>query len=220
MLNGGNVAALRHNKDQWEIVQFQSAQLIAPNSYELTGLLRGQCGTEALAAQPVAAGASFVLLNQAVVPVELALTDLRRPQTLTLMVAGRPNTDASRLDLLIEPYGMGLLPFAPVHVVARRTQMGVQISFSRRTRVSGDSWEMTDVPLGEDESLFEIDIHAQGSIKRTLSTLSTTVLYPLTQELADFASLQTSLDLTLVQLSPVIGRGHPHRQSVAVHPSA
>jgi len=58
LLGGANAAALQNADGEWEVLQFQSAVLTAPATYELSMLLRGQTGTEAAMRTPLAAGAA------------------------------------------------------------------------------------------------------------------------------------------------------------------
>ena len=70
VLNGGNTAAIWFaDVEQWEVVQFRSAELVSAGIYRLDGLLRGQAGTDWLSASALPAGSEFVLLDRA--PVQL-----------------------------------------------------------------------------------------------------------------------------------------------------
>ena len=71
LLNGANYAALQNADGTWELLQFQTAELIDTSTYKLSDLLRGQGGTESAMRNPVAAGARFVLINSAVTAVNL-----------------------------------------------------------------------------------------------------------------------------------------------------
>lgn len=62
VLAGGN-AALMETEAGWELLQFREAELVAPETWRLTGLLRGQGGSVPAAAE---AGARLVLLDGAV----------------------------------------------------------------------------------------------------------------------------------------------------------
>ena len=63
---GQNAAAVQTPDGAWEVFQFETAALISPGTYQLSGLLRGQGGTEGAMQMPLAAGAQFVLLNEQV----------------------------------------------------------------------------------------------------------------------------------------------------------
>ena len=72
LLAGQNAAAIKNADGEWEVLQFRDAALVAPGTYALSGLLRGQGGTEFAMRSPVAAGARFVKLDAAVAQVDLA----------------------------------------------------------------------------------------------------------------------------------------------------
>ena len=62
---GGNAAAISDGSGLWELLQFREAELVGPETWRLSHLLRGQQGTEAVM-QPVwPAASTFVLLDAA-----------------------------------------------------------------------------------------------------------------------------------------------------------
>ena len=64
LLAGGNLAAIGDGSvNNWEIFQFQQADLVAPDTYDLSLRLRGQFGTDALVPDNWPVGSTFVLLN-------------------------------------------------------------------------------------------------------------------------------------------------------------
>src|SRR6185312_6566512 len=76
LLNGANAAAIRSSNGAWELVQFLDAEETAPSVWRLSGLLRGQLGTEDAMAAGAAVGASFVLLDEAVKPAGLLSSEI------------------------------------------------------------------------------------------------------------------------------------------------
>src|SRR5690606_34118557 len=62
VLNGANAVAVENADGEWEIVQFTTAELNQPGRWKLTGLLRGQRGSEHAMRDPVAAGARVLVL--------------------------------------------------------------------------------------------------------------------------------------------------------------
>src|SRR5690606_39448046 len=76
VLAGANIAAVRNSAGEWEVLQFRSAKLVAPATYELTGLLRGQAGTEGAMKAEVPPGAPFMLVTETFARVELATGDV------------------------------------------------------------------------------------------------------------------------------------------------
>jgi hypothetical protein len=71
VLGGANVLAVQGADGEWEVLQFADAELIAPQRWRLSRLLRGQAGSEGAMRDPVAAGARAVLLDSA--PRQLSL---------------------------------------------------------------------------------------------------------------------------------------------------
>jgi hypothetical protein len=105
--------------------------------------------------------------------------------------------------------GAGLRPLSPVHVRGRRESGDLRISWIRRTRLGGDSWEAVDVPLGEDDERYEIDILSGSTVVRTIATATSSALYAAAEQAADFGALQSSVALRVYQMSAVLGRGAP-----------
>jgi hypothetical protein len=105
--------------------------------------------------------------------------------------------------------GLGLKPLSPVHVRGLRAGGDVLLSWIRRTRLGGDSWETPEVPLGEDAESYEVDILDGGSVVRTLASATPTVTYTAAQQAADFGSSLPAYDIRVYQLSASYGRGTP-----------
>lgn len=207
ILDGANVAALRHGNGEWEILQFTSARLVGERLYELTGLLRGQLGSEALAADSVPADAFFVVLDDALLPFPVSTDDIARPGTWRLVPDKLFFDDPAALNLSVTPTGIGLRPLAPTGLKASRDGTGVHISFIRRTRGDGDSWQLAEVPIEEASEAYQVDILSGATVKRSLMVTSPNALYGASDELADFGTPQREIVLRVSQLSAVLGPG-------------
>lgn len=81
-------------------------------------------------------------------------------------------------------------------------------SWIRRTRINGDAWEPVDVPLGEESEAYALDILSGSTVKRTLTSNAPSVLYAAADELTDFGSAQSTLSISIAQLSTTVGRGY------------
>ena len=104
--------------------------------------------------------------------------------------------------------GLALRPLSPVHVRGTRTATGdLVLTWVRRTRVSGDAWEIAEVPLGEAAEAYEVDILAAGVTKRTLRTVTPVATYAAADQIADFGGLQNAVAVRVVQMSALVGRG-------------
>jgi hypothetical protein len=211
LLNGANYAGIENADGAWELIQFQTATLVAPATYDLSVLLRGQGGTEGAMRNPVAGGARFILLNSAVTPVNL------RPDEIGLALNYKYGPASESLD---EPSygaeahafeGLGLRPLAPVHLQGKRDPGTGDWTFVwvRRTRIGGDSWQGVEVPLGEDGERYQLEILASlgGAVKRSVETTSPSYLYTAAMQTADFGAMQWNVSIRVAQISPSYGPG-------------
>lgn len=214
LLAGRNIAAVCNEAGDWEVLQFAEASLIAAGTYELSGLLRGQGGTERAMRTPLAAGARFVLLNSALARVDLAASEIRLPYSWRFGPAARDIGDATFATEMHTYEGLGLKPLSPVQVRAERIAGDLTLSWLRRTRIGGDAWETPDVPLSEDWESYEIEVLDGASVKRTLTATSNSVVYTAAQQTADFGAPQSAVDVRVYQLSASYGRGTPRDATV------
>lgn len=205
LLNGANAAAVRHG-GAWEILQFGNAELVGERTYELSRLIRGQMGTERAMADPLPAGADFVLLDQNVVAVASGLEALEREVELRVIATSRDHGDPSAVTLDVAPQATALRPLSPVHLRARRDGSGVTFSWVRRSRFEADGW-VGEVPLGEDREAYALDILDGADVVRTIEVSTPSALYAAADEIVDFGSAQSGLTVRVSQLSATVGRG-------------
>ena len=82
------------------------------------------------------------------------------------------------------------------------------VSWVRRARMNGDWKPYTDVPLGENGEVYQMDvIAADGRVKRTITVNEPKAVYPVGGQIADFGGLQTAVRVRIYQMSEVYGRG-------------
>jgi hypothetical protein len=163
-----------------------------------------------------AAGAAFVLLDNALVPVARGVDFLGRTFSYRVGRAsedvGSPNMTA--LDATVGP--AALMPWSPAHVRARRTAEGVEISWIRRTRRGGDSWEALEVPLNEAVEAYRVQILDGETVVRNFEADAPHALYANADEIADFGSAQTSLSVRVAQRSALVGAGYARAATMQV----
>ena len=217
VLGGANVAAIGSEKAGFEIVQFRTAELVASDTYDVSLFLRAQAGSEPEMAAPHPAGSRFVLLTGAVRQAALGASDRGLPFVWRYGPASAPLSDPAFVTRQATFAGIGLRPLSPVHLRAWRLAGGdIEIVWIRRTRVSGDSWEQLDVPLGEETERYALDILDGGSAVRTLETLTPRAIYAAADQLADFGALPATLTLAVHQVSAVFGRGAARKVTLNV----
>jgi hypothetical protein len=204
---GANAAAVMAVDGEWEVFQFETAVLVAPSTYALSGLIRGQAGTEAAAAVGAAAGATFVLLDRGLTPVPIRQDEIGLALNWRYGPGSREIGDASYSSAVHAFRGVGLRPYSPVHVRGRRSGGDLEISWVRRTRIGGDSWTIPEVPLGEAFESYEVEILSGADVVRRIMTSEPRVTYPAVDQISDFSALPGSVAVRVAQVSDVYGRG-------------
>jgi hypothetical protein len=215
VLEGGNAAAVQNADGAWEILQFANAELVDGQTWLVSRLLRGQAGSEVAMADPLPAGAPFVVLGAQLVPIAAGFDALARPMQLRVVASGRNHDDPVAVALTATPGDTALKPLSPVHVAAVRAGDGVHISWIRRTRIDGDGWGV-EVPLGEEAEAYVVEILSGGSVVRSIASTSPQGVYPAADELADFGTPQTSLHVRVAQISAAVGSGYAADVTFAV----
>jgi hypothetical protein len=213
VLNGANRAALRGNGGNWEVFQFCNAELVADREYLLTKLLRGQAGTEFLIPDEWDVGTDFVLLNGAVSQVDLATAERGLDRHYRIGAAHLPLDDDSYVHAVFAGQGVGLRPYAPVHLRAV-VDGDVALSWVRRTRIEGDVWQGYEVPLGEDREAYLVRVSSGGTVLREAEVLAPEFTYTAAMQAADGVS--GVIDFDVAQISDRFGVGPISRGTVNV----
>lgn len=215
-LAGANALALIDEAGEIELVTAAQVELIGPQRFRLSGFIRGLGGSEAAARRLLPAGARLVVLDGSAVTLTSDLADLGRRLRYRVGPARHDVGDPTMAEFSTEVAGAALLPLAPVRVKARRTEAGIALSWLRRTRVDGDSWDLLDVPLGEESERYEVAILDGEAIAHSATVNESGWLYPAEREILDFGSPQLEIAISLRQLSATVGGGHEWRGRTAV----
>ncbi len=207
LLNGANLAAIGDgSSENWELFQFQSAELVDDDTYLLRNRLRGQLGSDANMPDEWPAGSMFVLLDGSLEQLDLAVNSRNVSQHFRIGSAFRPYDDPSYVHTQQAFSGVGLRPLAPAHLQVNALGNGdMQISALRRTRIGGDSWDGLDVPLGEEREAYLLRILVDGQIKREVELDTPLWTYALGDQQADGA--ETGFNVSLAQVSAIYGAG-------------
>lgn len=206
-----NALAIQNPDGEWEIVQFTQATLVAPNTYDLTTLLRGRLGTEHAMRSPLPAGAPVVLLDRAIVQLETTLAERGQARFYRWGPPGIDVSDPAWQQTIFTARAVGLIPWSPVHVRGTRNAAGdLAITWVRRTRFGGVWADGTDVPLNEESERYEVDIlDGAGAVKRTIAVTTPAAAYTAAEQTADFGAPQAAITIKVYQLSAAVGRGRP-----------
>jgi len=207
VLNGANVAAIGDGmSSEWEVLQFADADLVAPATYDLRMRLRGQAGTDAAAASFWPVGSRFVLLNDAVQQVDLLPSARGLSRNYRFGAASRGYEDGNVIVQERAFAGVGLRPYGVAHLRAVGVPgQTITLSWIRRTRLDGDSWESTEVPLGEDREAYRLRVRSGTLVVREINVTSPFWVYTPAQQVADGAG--SVFYISVAQLSDRFGPG-------------
>jgi len=215
VLAGENALAIGDGSaDNWEILQFRNAVLVAPSVWEISARLRGQLGTDAIMPQSWPAGSIVVVLNAALQQINLAQSARGLLRHYRLGDAAR-GYDAPGVVAMSAAFdGIGLRPYSVCHL--RKTgALGGEIALGwvRRTRIDGDSWQSTEVPLGEERESYRLQILNGTQLLREVTTSSPFWTYSAAMQSADGAGPSTRIEVA--QLSQSFGAGPVRRLALS-----
>ncbi len=219
MLNGANAAAVLSDAGVWEIVQFETAEEIAPSTWRLTTLLRGQMGTTDAMSTGAAEASPFVLLDGAVRPAGLQASETGLPMNWRVGPSGQIIVPGRIAEASLAGGVRALLTLAPAHLTARRTSGGdLAVSWVRRSRLDADRWESVDIPLGEETEAYHVRIASPaGDTIRSADTASAHWTYGLAAISSDLPTLPAEVDVIVSQISMAVGPGIEARTRITIH---
>ncbi|MGZ9098272.1 MAG: baseplate multidomain protein megatron [Brevundimonas sp.] len=135
---GANAVAVESG-GVWELLQFRLATLVGDGVWRLTGLLRGQQGTEALGA---ASAAVAVFLDQPPARAEVSSAERGAPLIWRAGPVGGPAGGAGLSEVGFTVTGVHDRPWSPAHLeVTPRTDGGFDLGWIARARIDGDRWD-------------------------------------------------------------------------------
>ena len=213
VLNGANVMAIGNGSaDNWEVFQFAEAVLIAPWTYELSMRLRGQSGTDGTMPGSWPVGSRVVLLDAAVSQIRHSAEWCGLARHYRVGRAARGYDAPSIVHRVLAFEGVGLRPYAPVHL--RATESGGDATFRwvRRTRIGGDNWRSQEVPLGEDMESYFVRVIRSGIVVREDTALSRVWTYGSAARAAD--GVTGAYRVEVAQVSESFGPGPYAKLSV------
>jgi hypothetical protein len=207
VLNGANIAAIANEETgKWELFQFQLATIVGQSTYELSGFLRGQFGTEFQIEGPWPVGSRFVLINNAVVQLQMLEAERGLAKHYRIGTAKRPYDDPIYVHSIEAFSGNGLRPYSPVHLTAAHLSDGsTDISWIRRARLNHDSWLGEDIPLGEASERYRVHILVAGLKIRSETVSSQSWNYSVLAKTED--GNPSNYEVEVAQLSESFGAG-------------
>lgn len=206
VLNGANLLAVETSAG-WEVLQFRDVEQTGGGTWRLTGLLRGQAGTEAEAGAGAESGARVVVLDDAIVPVSLADAERGLPLVWRAAPAGTPPGGLASAQTGFAWRGVADRPWAPAHLRAVRQGGDLAFSWVRRARTGGDGWDV-EPPLGEETEIYRLEIVEGAAVMASFETAGPSFVWPATAQLAIYPDgLPEGLVVRVAQGSALWGWG-------------
>ncbi len=216
LFSGANTLAIGDGTtDNWEVLQFSDATLVEPRTYELTGLLRGQSGSDGIMPNVWPVGSKVVLLNGRPEQITIPTASRGNPRHYRYGPVKRPVSDRSYRHLELRFKGNGYRPYPVSHLQALPVGSGLDVNWIRRTRIDGDMWGAGDVPLGETSEAYVVQVRQGNAILREVTRLAPNWSY----SAANMTSETNGNDFTIhvAQVSDRYGPG-PFRSVVIEQP--
>lgn len=213
MLNGSGVAMIGlGGPDGWEVFQYAQADLVEEDVYELSLRLRGQAGSDPFIPDEWPEGATVVFLDSAVTQLKMPLSKRGLERHYRIGPASEPLDDTTYEHVLMTTEGVGLRPYKPVHLKAATSGGDVTVSWIRRSRIDGDSWQGVDVPLGEDIEQYLVKVIADGVVKRQEFVSAPSWTYDAAAQTAD--QVTAPFKIEVAQVSQSFGAGPGARVTI------
>lgn len=207
VLAGRNALAVGDGSpDNWEVLQFADAVLVGPSTYEIRKRLRGQLGTDGTMPATWPIGSLVVLLDDALSQISLPLSARGLARNYRIGAASRSYDAAETVALTAAFQGNGLRPYSVCHLRATAALgQDIGLGWVRRTRIDGDSWQSTEVPLAEETERYRVRILQGSAILREAFVSQSSWTYTAAMQAADGASVTARAEVA--QISAAFGPG-------------
>ena len=183
VLDGGNALAIE-TAGGWEMVQYRAAALVGGDVWRLTGLLRGQQGTEAAMAAGAVVGALAVVLDRDLPRVDISARERGLLRLWRAGPAGAPPGGPGFAEASFTWEARAERPWRPAHLRLTTEESGRRLTWIPRVRVNGGRWDME--PTEVDPRRFRVRVMDDGVEKRVWEVEEAQATYPAAQLAADF----------------------------------
>ncbi|WP_414636194.1 baseplate multidomain protein megatron [Asticcacaulis sp.] len=201
VLTGENYICVQAGNGEWEIIQFLTVTALGVDQYRLSGLIRGQWGSEQALLAGMSVGAEVVMLPGGFVRADMALDELGLARLWRTGRTGFGGMAGQALDVTATWTGLALRPRTPVY----GRVLGDTVSWLRSPRYGGDSWE-AEPPLCEDYELYRVQVFDGEAVVRTVEVSATEWVYA--ERAADFpGGFGADARVEIAQKSQVYGYG-------------
>ena len=203
ILNGANAAAILCVNGDWEILQFANADLQAEGDWVLSGLLRAQLGSDNAMHAGAEIGAPIVFLDAGVETIELAELEAGLELNWRAGPADDPVSAATYTQITHTHQNVSKRPYSPVNLEAAKSSNDeIVLSWTRRSRISSDSWDAVEIPLGETQENYLVEIFdGGGSSVRSINVQVPHYTYTAAEQMLDHGQLVSEFDCSVAQIA-------------------
>jgi hypothetical protein len=196
---------------QWEIIRFRNAELTGQTStglniYKLSGLLRGQRGTEwAIGLHD--ADERFVLLDTTIRNIPSQLNELNLERFIKGVTSNTPLNDITERSFTHT--GVSLKPFFVAQLRALPDGSDIEVTWNRRTRLSYRYAGINPVvPLGEETEAYRVWIYDGSTLVRTENVTTESYTYLAADIASDGFVTTDTIRIEVAQVSAIVGAGY------------
>jgi hypothetical protein len=204
VLSGANALAVR-SADGWEIVQFRQADLVGGAVWRLSGLLRGQQGTEGAAAAGADAGALVVMLERGMARAEVDAAERNLPRLWRAVPLGAPPGGAGTTQTSFTWINRQAAPWRPAHLRATSEAEGLRLTWLPRVRLGGDGW--AGEPVEVDPRRFRVRVLDGTAVRRVWEVEGLEAVYGAAEAATDFPGGLQSAKVAVAQWGDGFGWG-------------
>ncbi|WP_369413044.1 phage tail protein [Antarcticirhabdus aurantiaca] len=210
-LGGANLCAVLARNGAWELLQFETADEVEPMRFRVSGLVRAKGGTDDAMRAGAAAGAAFVVLDEAAEAMAAGVP--RGDVAIRAVPAGRPLDDPAAVTVTARLDDRAGRPLSPVHLRGRFATDGtLALSWVRRGRRDADGWDGLDVPLGEEAERYRVRAEAEAGGELVLDAESPRLDLTASAQMAAFDYLPARLAVSVAQYGLAYGAGSERRE--------
>ncbi len=200
VLGGANVAFVE-TEAGWELLQFLEAELVDVETYRLSGLLRGQQGSESAMAAGAPVGARIVFRTGA--EQRLQVADWERGLELQWRAGRESGGVASAWSSSLSHEDVASRAWSPAHLAANWVGGDLSLNWIRRARKGGDPW-VAGQPGHEWPEGYRVRVSG-GVSSRQWDVMETSTTYPASQQVGDFPAGGASL----IEVAQLGANGEP-----------
>jgi Putative phage tail protein len=179
-----------------EIVRYGNAEKIAPQTYRLTGLLRGCFGTNSDAIHPTLTEALLIELESL-----LPLVAVPTPVDISLTIEALGIGDLAPVARSILVEGSAIRPPKPVHGAIEKLDSGdIQLRWQRRDRLVHGWVDGTDIPNSDGTNEFEVQLFVAGALVASWSATQSSIIVTASEISGLAIEPSTVLEFRIVQV--------------------